>query len=98
MKKTITQIILFLTIIVLTGCADVSHVNDCLESTEHTYSFFGGVWHGLIIQFSFVGSLFSDDIAIYAVNNNGWPYDFGFVGGLWTILKLIGYIFKIIND
>lgn len=44
--------------------------------------FFAGLWHGWIILFSFVGSLFSDDIAIYAVPNNGGWYNFGFALGV----------------
>ena len=87
-------ILLLLLILGMTGCADVSHIQQCLPANEHTYSFWGGVWHGTIIQFSFIGSLFSDDIAIYAVNNDGWPYNFGFIGGLWFILKIIGLIIK----
>jgi hypothetical protein len=44
--------------------------------------FFLGLWHGWIIVFSFIGSLFSDDIAVYAVPNNGGWYDFGFALGV----------------
>jgi hypothetical protein len=66
--------------LLLTGCADVSpHTVDCI--TSNPYGFFGGLWHGVIIVFSWVGSLFSDDIAIYAYNNNGGWYDFGFLLG-----------------
>ena len=98
MKKTIATILLALMalglILSVTGCADVSHVKECLDTAEHTYGFFGGVWHGMIAQFAFIGSLFSDDIAIYAVNNNGWPYNFGFVFGIGSIINLIKIIFK----
>ncbi len=53
-----------------TACADVSpHVADCV--TSDSYGFWGGLWHGMIAPFSLIGSLFSDDIAIYAYNNNG---------------------------
>lgn len=41
-----------------------------------------GLLHGWIILFSFIGSLFSDQIAIYAVPNNGGWYDFGFALGV----------------
>jgi hypothetical protein len=40
----------------------------------------------MITPISFIGSLFFDDITIYAVNNNGGWYNFGFllsVGGLF---------------
>lgn len=94
MKKLIILGLALLAIGELTGCADVSHVQDCLEAGEHTYGFWGGVWHGMILKFSFVGSLFSDDIAVYARNNNGGWYDFGFVGGLGIMVRLIGYVIK----
>jgi len=63
----------------ITGCADVTPIQDCV--TDKPYGFFGGLWHGLIAPISFIGSIFMDDIAMYAVNNNGGWYDFGFVIG-----------------
>lgn len=81
-----------LALLTVTGCADVSHVQECLPETEHTYGFWGGVWHGMITVPSFIGSLMYDDIAVYAVNNNGAWYDFGFVGGLGLIIRLIGFM------
>lgn len=98
MKKI--KILLFTLIIGLTlvSCADVTNVNDCLPPSDHVYGFWGGVWHGMIIQFSFLGSLFSDDIAVYAVNNNGVWYNFGFVGGLGIIIKLVGFVLKNIKS
>ena len=44
--------------------------------------FFSGLFHGWIVMFSFIGSLFSDDIAIYSVPNNGGWYNFGFALGV----------------
>ena len=67
--------------LLLSGCADVSDVQECIKVDEHTYGFFGGLWHGIIVVFSFIGSLFSDDICVYAINNNGGWYDLGFVIG-----------------
>lgn len=72
---------LLLCAVCLSSCADVQpQVKICLEG--HVYGFWGGLWHGIIAPFSFIGSLFSDDIAMYAVNNNGGWYDFGFVLGV----------------
>lgn len=62
----------------MTGCADTG---ECVQTAEAA-GFWSGLWHGAIIFFSFIGSLFSDDIAIYAVNNTGGWYDFGFFLGL----------------
>lgn len=66
-------------IFVLTGCAQAIPIEECLDQTP--YGFFGGLWHGFIAPFSFIVSLFMDDVALYAVNNSGSWYDFGFVLG-----------------
>ena len=81
-------------IIIISGCADVSYVQECLPEVEHTYGFWGGTWHGIITLPSFIGSLIWDDVSIYAVNNNGAWYDFGFVGGFFMLLKAIGFTTK----
>lgn len=86
--------VVMLIFFLLTGCADVSNVKTCLLPTEYTYGFFGGVWHGMTAQFAFIGSLFSDEIAIYAINNNGAWYNFGYVGGLGIMVKLFLFIIK----
>lgn len=70
-------------VITFTGCADVTPVQDCLP--DDPYGFWGGLWHGTIAPLSWLGSLFSDDIAIYAVNNNGGWYDFGFILGIGAL-------------
>ena len=95
MKKTFLFIFSALVLMtILTGCADAVHVEPCIHPAEHTYGFWGGVWHGMISGISFIGSLFDNDIAVYAVNNNGAWYDFGYVGGLGFIIRLIGAFFK----
>lgn len=73
-----TFVLLFL-LLLMSGCAKVSPIEECL--IDDPYGFLGGLWHGIIAPISFVLSLFFDDIAMYAVNNNGGWYDFGFVLG-----------------
>lgn len=68
-----------LTIILLSGCANYEPVEQCL--TGHTYGFFGGLWHGFIAPFDFIGMLFNDEITMYAQNNNGGLYALGFLLG-----------------
>jgi hypothetical protein len=77
--KTIVVGYVLIMLIILTGCADVTPIADCV--TDKPSGFLGGLWHGLIAPISFVGSLFIDDVAMYAINNNGGWYDFGFVIG-----------------
>lgn len=98
MKKNVLMLIIFvtLTMLLLSGCAHHVNVHECLPADSPS-GFWSGTWHGMIMSFSFIGSLFSDDIAIYAVNNNGAWYNFGFIGGFFVLLKLIGFTFKIVT-
>ena len=83
-KNTLNIFFLMLMAILFTACADVSPMaNACV--TKSAYGFFGGLWHGLIVPVSFVGSLFFDHVAIYAYNNSGGWYDFGFVIGISSL-------------
>lgn len=43
--------------------------------------FWIGLWHGIIMPFTFIVSLFNPDVGIYESNNNGGWYNFGFVIG-----------------
>jgi len=73
--------ILFIPVIIalLSACAQNEAVDQCL--TGHTYGFFGGLWHGFIAPFDFIGMLFNDEITMYAQNNNGGLYALGFLLG-----------------
>ena len=75
MQLTFLLLITFL----FAACAEVTPIQECL--VDEPYGFWSGLWHGIIAPFSFIGSLFFDDIAFYAVNNNGGWYNFGFVLG-----------------
>jgi len=77
----------------LISCADKIDVSSCIGNGEPA-GFWKGVWHGSIMFFDFIGSLIWDDVAVYATNNNGGWYDFGFVGGLGLCVKGIKMIFK----
>lgn len=76
--------LILLAALFITGCADVYNVDECTLALP--YTFWGGLWHGFIAAISFAGSLFYDDIAVYAVNNTGGWYDFGFLWGAGIIL------------
>ena len=83
--KKINKILLGLAVLILlSSCAHVTNIESCIGND--TYGFWGGLWHGIITPLSFIGSLFFDNIAVYAVDNNGGWYNFGFllgVGGLF---------------
>jgi hypothetical protein len=94
MKKQVKNLLLislfFITIsVIFTSCADVTPIKDCV--VDKPYGFWSGLWHGFIAPWSFIGSLIWDDIAIYAVNNNGGWYDFGFVLGSGILYRSSNY-------
>src|SRR6056297_263298 len=90
--KTISSHILMLLMLgviiflFFSSCAQKESVDDCLEG--HTYGFWGGLLHGIIAPFDLIAMLFSDDVTVYAQNNNGAWYAFGFLigSGGWGIL------------
>jgi hypothetical protein len=73
-------------IMMLSSCANNGLANGCL--TGHTFGFWGGLWHGIIAPIDLVIMLFRHDITVFAPNNNGAWYAFGFVigSGGWGFL------------
>ena len=53
---------------------------------EHGAGFCLGLWHGMIIFFTLIGSLFTDNVSIYEVSNNGSWYDVGFYLGVGMMI------------
>lgn len=78
-RQTVILVSVAAVALLLSGCADNEVVDQCL--TGHKYGFFGGLWHGFIAPFDFIGMLFSDNITMYAQNNNGGLYALGFLIG-----------------
>ena len=66
-------------VVVLAAC--VAGPNDATGTGEDA-GFWLGLWHGFISPVTFVISLFTDDVNIYEVQNNGNWYDFGFMFGV----------------
>jgi hypothetical protein len=77
--KRYTVLFAAIALLTLSGCADSQNVNECVSG--HLYGFWGGLWHGLIAPFDFIGMLIFDDVCVYAPNNNGGWYAFGFLLG-----------------
>ena len=78
-KGIMLPVLLIALVVVISGCANREIVTACLKG--HTYGFLGGLWHGFIAPFDLIGMLFRDDITIYAQNNTGAWYGFGFLIG-----------------
>lgn len=72
------KILLITVVLLMSGCADEVTLQQAINIDP--VGFWYGLWHGVTLPFSFVGSLFWD-ISIYAIYNNGGWYDFGYFLG-----------------
>lgn len=74
-------------VLAVSGCAEKEIITPCLKG--HTYGFWGGLWHGFIAPIQFIGMLLGKNITMYAQNNNGGWYAFGFLigSGGWGFLS-----------
>jgi hypothetical protein len=72
------RLALLLPLALLTACAVQSNA----VVQPGAPGFWLGVAHGFIFPFAFIGSLFSNDISVYAVPNNGTWYNFGYFIGV----------------
>ena len=70
--------------LLLSSCA--AGPNPSVGTGQEPAGFLLGLWHGLIVPVTFVISLFSEEVSLYEVTNNGNWYDFGFVLGVMTAL------------
>ena len=82
MRKVLRLGALVLIVLVVSACT--AGVNPAVSDGAQSAGFFLGLWHGFIAPITFFVSLFTDNVNIYEVANNGNWYDFGFVlgGGL----------------
>ena len=71
-------ILLFAVLILLLSACAPGNVKFDAEQAN----FWMGLWHGFIALFTFIISLFNDEVTIYEVNNVGKLYNLGFVIGI----------------
>jgi hypothetical protein len=86
MKKNKIILLIFAIGLLIMSCAHNDAYQNCLTSV-HTYGFWGGLWHGIIAPFDFIGSLIWRDVTMYAPNNNGGWYAFGFLLGIGGVFS-----------
>jgi len=63
----------------LTGCAATQQADAVAPAAP---GFLLGLWHGFIFPVAWIVSLFTNQVAVYAVPNNGGWYDFGYFLGI----------------
>jgi hypothetical protein len=79
-RITLVAVLIF-SLLILSGCAAGP-----TRFVDHPAGFFAGLWHGFIIVITFIIGWFTDSVQIYARNNTGGWYDFGFVLGAVIML------------
>ena len=70
-----------LTVMALTVAACVAKQSTSVVNPAAP-GFLEGVWHGFIFPIAWIISLFTDQISVYAVPNNGGWYNFGYFIGI----------------
>ena len=68
-----------LPLLTLAACAATQTQNAVSPAAP---GFLYGLWHGFIFPVAWILSLFMDEVAIYAVPNDGGWYDFGYFLGI----------------
>jgi hypothetical protein len=85
MRRKIIVMSLILAVTLVACAAGLNGQMDMPNAQGIVAGFWRGLWHGAIVPITFVVSLFSHDVTIYEVHNNGGWYNFGFLLGIHAI-------------
>jgi hypothetical protein len=83
-------VLLLIALVMIAACSPAANplqdtaaaVRCCTAWGESSAGFWLGLWHGAIAPVTFVISLFSANVGMYEVHNNGGWYHAGFLLGL----------------
>lgn len=79
-------IVAIVAMLLLAGCAAGPNPSvHLLDTAGKTAGFWMGLWHGVISPVTFIISLFTKNVNLYDVFNNGNWYNFGFMLGISII-------------
>jgi hypothetical protein len=78
-------VLVVLAALLISACAPGP--NPAVDAGPDPAGFWLGLWQGFIAPITFFISLFTDNVNIYEVNNNGNWYDFGYVIGAGLLLS-----------
>jgi hypothetical protein len=87
MNKIIIMSLVLLLVFLLASCAPGPNSAEKTPNAQGKIAgFWLGLWQGLIAPITFIISLFSKNVRIYEVHNNGIWYNLGFVIGAGLFL------------
>lgn len=87
MKKSLVLAGVTLALVTVIGCAPgPNQLAKSPDQEGEVAGFWKGLWHGIIAPITFIVSLFSDNVHMYEVHNNGNWYNLGFLIGMVIIL------------
>jgi hypothetical protein len=78
-RSTVTLVVL---VVAVAGCTATQIALPPDLFGAELPGFWKGLWHGFIAPVTFIVSLFSDEVRVYAFPNVGRWYDFGFMLGI----------------
>lgn len=82
-RPTILIVCMALALLLVTNCAPTVGTPAGTSGTNGDVAgFWKGLWHGFIMLFTFIISLFKDDMGIYESNNSGNLYNLGYLLGV----------------
>jgi len=88
MKRLVILSLVLVFVIILASCAPgPNDVEKTPNAQGKIAGFWLGLWQGLISPITFVVSIFSKNVRIYEIHNNGFWYNFGFVIGAGLFLQ-----------
>ena len=80
-------VLVIVVMLLLASCVPGSNpAREVPQPDDGVAGFWRGLWQGIIVPFTFVISLFTEDVNPYEVHNNGNWYNFGFVIGAGMFL------------
>jgi hypothetical protein len=82
MRRPRAYLVLCTLLLLLTLSACAAGPNGMVDTGPDPAGFWLGLWQGLISPITFLISLFTPEVNIYEVQNNGNWYDFGFMLGV----------------
>lgn len=81
MNTTLKAVVIVGLVVSLVACAGPNTVVQTPDASGDVAGFWQGLWNGWTLPFTWLISLFTSDIQIYDVHNDGGWYNFGFVLG-----------------